>query len=1124
MNRIDRSLVLLFLVGFALGPGAMLQAVADNDTAPASMAIETQPLSKALLAFSEKTGLQIGYASKLVAGKDSGDVENLDDPGQALDQLLAPTGLNYEFVNEKTVVIRAVVNARRPKPAVLQNSHRLDEEVLFAALQESSQPVAESDRDEEEASEEEEEVLELGEHRVTGSRLIGGDPSALVYSFTAEEISRRGVSSLEDLFRTLPWHFSTQNTQTGMARGQSERSRRSDALQFRDVDVGVATANLRALGSRNTLVLRDGRRIAGVGGVEEDIVNLLDVPLSAIERVDIQLDGASAVYGADAIGGVVNFITKKDYQGLAVSSRYEISSSGADTARSSITGGYAWGTGKMTAILSHRKTKPVLNRKLGWTTMDLRPMLGVDFDRRPTTVQPGVVCVLHYRDYLIHSCYPPYVPGAPRMPLLYYQLPPDHSGENAQISDFLAMRFSETPRHDDVPRQNGVDGTMRSLQVAVEQDVTRDLRVYAAVNWVDSKSYREYRYLTQFFDIPASNAYNPFGAPVRVRWMPTYEFDNGLLPPPHDRSEDESRTINLGFYWTFFGAHELNLDINRTKSWRESAGFSIKVNPVFTDPTSAAFYEALASPDPARALNVFGNGTVQGSAFDEFIRPDAGPYNGVTETRQYNLTLRGKLFGMWGGAATYSLGGEHRENIVFYDRPSYSNIVYDDEWLYTQNSLAALGLARPSRETAAYYAEFAFPFFGKTNARRGVQSLILTAQARWDVDDAYGSFGGRETNYRTGRSYYYEVFEDYALKYNEGRYWSWDIFPNIEKVRDSRVSPRLGIHYEPTDTLTFRAAWSRSYVPPRWGLRFSTGNPYRSRFFGVDPYAPGGPRVYNWGSSNVRVTNLTFVDDLDPEYSTNWSGSLHWLPNALPGFRFRLDWSAVDYNNRIRSSRSLIRDFPEVVMNNPEIAERDNEGNLVRVYYRNINIENRYSEMATAHVEYAFDTRVGRFMPAVQYTRYLEDYEQLTKDTPEISALGTQRGQDRYRWQFSVNWRWRKFQADVWAYYTPGYLNDRAHSCPLYPSDVREGSPCTGSWSVTGRSEYLTIDVASLTTIDATVSYTMDNGLRIRAGGRNVLDRSFPLTVNGTSGFVPYDAGRWDARGRVLFIDLNWQM
>lgn len=66
------------------------------------------------------------------------------------------------------------------------------------------------------------------------------------------------------------------------------------------------------------------------------------------------------------------------------------------------------------------------------------------------------------------------------------------------------------------------------------------------------------------------------------------------------------------------------------------------------------------------------------------------------------------------------------------------------------------------------------------------------------------------------------------------------------------------------------------------------------------------------------------------------------------------------------------------------------------------------------------------------------------------------------------------------------------------------------------------LDVPSLTTVDLTVTYTMDNGLRVRVGGRNVLNRSAPPTISWTN--YPYDASRWDARGRVLFVDLNWQM
>ena len=874
----------------------LLPLQASSDT----IDVDGQPLPGALREFSDQTGLQLAYVATLARGKTSPGTQGAPDADTAMSEILDGTELTHLYVNARTIAIGPERPASGWRRVSTEDGSAAGPVLLAQTQPAKVEDAAEVDEPgesvEDSASAEEEELLELAAQKVTGSRLMGGDPSALVYSFTAEEIARRGVSSLEDFFRTLPWHFSTVNTQTGMF--GSERGARGDGVSFNGgVDVGVATVNLRALGSKNTLVLLDGRRIAGVGGIQQDIVNLLDVPLSSIERVDIQLDGASAVYGADAIGGVVNFITKKTYRGLSASFRQEFSSTGADTRRASLNGGYGWTSGRVTATLTHNDTNPVVNTKLGWTSLDLRYLLGPDFDRRElNNGQPGVACLLHKPlprpPRLVNpsppqpSCSPPYIRGVPYVRPVYYQLPPDHTGENAQISEFATTLNRNAFRYEEVPPQNGMDGTRYSLNLSIEQDLTADLKAYASVYWVRSESYMAYRRMVFHpFRIPASNAYNPFGAAVEVRYTPVYEFDNGLLPQPHDRSEDESRTLNAGFYWTLFGKHELNLDVNRTKSWRESAGYTMDARPLVLEPSSAAFFEALASPDPARALNVFGNGTVQGASIEEFLIDEYGPLYGVTETRQYNLSLRGELFGMWGGAASYSVGGERRESIIFYDRQyRTADIKFDDDWDGAAGSYANVGVRRPGRQTEAYYAEFAFPFFGRENARPGLRSLILTAQARIDVDYHSGSFGGREFPQSPGRRYYYDVFDNYAApKYLEGLFRRHELNPNINRERNSRWSPRLGIHYKPVDTFTFRAAWSRSYTPPYWTQVFSNSNAYQSfwPFYGTDPYHPDGPYQYGY-EDGLRYYRQPYAEDLEPEFSTHWSGSLRWLPDFLP--------------------------------------------------------------------------------------------------------------------------------------------------------------------------------------------------------------------------------------------------
>jgi iron complex outermembrane receptor protein len=86
---------------------------------------------------------------------------------------------------------------------------------------------------------------------------------------------------------------------------------------FRD-QMGMNSANLRGIGTSSTLVLLNGRRMANFASPGDDTgVDLNNIPAAAIERVEVLLDGASAIYGTDAIGGVINFITRKDYRGAA---------------------------------------------------------------------------------------------------------------------------------------------------------------------------------------------------------------------------------------------------------------------------------------------------------------------------------------------------------------------------------------------------------------------------------------------------------------------------------------------------------------------------------------------------------------------------------------------------------------------------------------------------------------------------------------------------------------------------------------------------------------------------------------------------------------------------------------
>ena len=151
----------------------------------------------------------------------------------------------------------------------------------------------------------EEESATVSEIVVTGSRIRQANlvTTSPVTQVTAEDVRESGVSRVEDLVTQLPQAFAAQNST--VSNGAS----------------GTATVSLRNLGSTRTLVLIDGKRMP-YGSPLDAAADLNQIPAQLVERVEVLTGGASAVYGSDAIAGVVNFIMKKDFEGLEITAQY----------------------------------------------------------------------------------------------------------------------------------------------------------------------------------------------------------------------------------------------------------------------------------------------------------------------------------------------------------------------------------------------------------------------------------------------------------------------------------------------------------------------------------------------------------------------------------------------------------------------------------------------------------------------------------------------------------------------------------------------------------------------------------------------------------------------------------
>ena len=222
------------------------------------------------------------------------------------------------------------------------------------------------------------------------------------------------------------------------------------------------------------------------------------------------------------------------------------------------------------------------------------------------------------------------------------------------------------------------------------------------------------------------------------------------------------------------------------------------------DPSADAYYAALTSSDPGSALNVFGNGEGQGTMIDGFLTTTQGPIVGESETNQYNLTLRGSLFDMWGGRASYTVGTEYRENIVYKERDftsSSSGRLFHNK----EDTGSKIGVDKPSREISAYYAEVALPLVGPENARPGVHSLILSLQARRDQNESTASaYIGTRGAYLSFEfldplpvPYWHP--EDGWLIYEQAQ-WVFhyeDVVHdfNYTTTKQNRISPSIGLRY-----------------------------------------------------------------------------------------------------------------------------------------------------------------------------------------------------------------------------------------------------------------------------------------------------------------------------------------
>jgi outer membrane receptor protein involved in Fe transport len=271
-----------------LGGACSLAMAAAASAQPRSFDVPAGDLRAALTAYARQAGVQLIYRTDDLRGVRSPGARGPLSTQGALDRILRGTGFHVRRDASGAV---AIVRGPAPAPEPVQPAFA-PPPVYLTSDGRPFDPLS---------------PVEIEGLIVTGTRLPDPNLTSMrpVAAVSSNEIRLQGATRIEDVLNGLPQAFAGQGSE--VSNGAT----------------GIATVDLRALGPARTLVLIDGRRMAP-GDPTLPVTDLNFIPAQLVDRIDVVTGGASAVYGADAVAGVVNFIMLKNFEGVRLDAQYSV--------------------------------------------------------------------------------------------------------------------------------------------------------------------------------------------------------------------------------------------------------------------------------------------------------------------------------------------------------------------------------------------------------------------------------------------------------------------------------------------------------------------------------------------------------------------------------------------------------------------------------------------------------------------------------------------------------------------------------------------------------------------------------------------------------------------------------
>lgn len=870
----------------------------------------------------------------------------------------------------------------------------------------------------------------MEEITVTGTHIEGLDLEGAVQAVQLDrnDIDESGAESLGQLMQDLAISGGGTGTFSTSTAG---------ALSS-DTPVGASSVSLRGLGTGSTLTLINGRRatISSFANGQSSFIDINSIPIAAVERIEILPSGASSLYGADAVAGVINYVLRDDYEGAEITVSYGDSTESSDDSRKNINliAGRSFGDHHVMAVVDYYDRNALFNRDRDVSANSVRPS------------QQG------------------FYPSFNDLFFMSFDQTEEPADGGCPEDDFGFGNFGEFCEVDTNQFTSVLD-----VYESIGGMLTWRFDVNDSITWKNELIYQKTE--SDGTSSPANFSRAPFdpesplwpaalqndivedGAPEGATQFSDYYgfpiFAWGKFPEPR-AVERESETYRFvsSLQVDFDSGWNLNTGVTYGRNDSEQNGksgliiseafYDAALGNLCTDGTvvnrwdvdlqrpGASFVGDTCEDIGLETLwyNPFGGQGTQATAIDEAIRTSANR-DGESELLQFDAIFSGELLEWSGGVISAAFGAEWRTEEVE-DVPSGVAVAT------TLNPEPILGFSSTSadadRDQYAVFAEFFIPFS---------DTFDMQLAGRYDDYDSFGS----------------------------------------------DFNPKVSVRWQPLDSLTLRANYATSFRAPSLaqvgaGTLLSS---YRVDCMATPEACDGDPLNDGEALLSEDVAN----DALQPETADTWGLGFVWSPND--DVDLTLDYWSIEYDDLIGVDeddfirRALAGEFPVVGEGElpTGVAGVEVEGGFViDAHFQLSNLA--FQDVSGVDLTYThyFDVAGGELRLTADATYITEFDEKASANAPVLDLAGD------FRYPELLANAKARYSRDRWS----GSLGLR------HTSDYRD-DPSTRTLEAVGQPPDAEVQVSSWTVWDTNVSYDITDQHYVNLNVRNVFDREPPLVL-----------------------------